>query len=351
MTKLIADPGSPPCWRRRARCRRLPRPIRRKPIKVIVSTTPGGVDRHRGARARQLHHRQQTGQPVVIDNRAGRQRQHRHGGGGARPRPTATRSASPIPATSSSIPISVHPYDFRPAQRPHPGRADRHGAAVPGDQRQGAGQDARGIHRLRQGQSGQVNYAGAGAGTTPDLAGLEFMRRAGLKLVMVPFKGTAPATTAVIGGDVQVTFVSMGPHIELRAQRHAARAGRRHPQARALHAGHADLRRAGLSGLRDPDLVLVVRAARHPERDRRAAQLALPARSTTMPNRNKRLDNNIIDPLIMTAERVRRTGQGRRSQMGTHRARDRGEAPIGRSQGLSCSKTINQSKLSKGRTK
>jgi tripartite-type tricarboxylate transporter receptor subunit TctC len=59
----------------------------------------------------------------------------------------------------------------------------------------------------------KVNYAGAGAGTTPDLAGLEFNRRAGLKLVMVPFKGTAPATTAVIAGDVQVTFVSMGPHI------------------------------------------------------------------------------------------------------------------------------------------
>src|SRR5205814_1478430 len=60
----------------------------------------------------------------------------------------------------------------------------------------------------------KVNYAAAGAGTTPDLAGLEFARRAGLKLVMVPFKGTAPATTAVIGGEVQVTFVSMGPHIE-----------------------------------------------------------------------------------------------------------------------------------------
>jgi tripartite-type tricarboxylate transporter receptor subunit TctC len=58
-----------------------------------------------------------------------------------------------------------------------------------------------------------VNYAGAGAGTTPDLAGLEFLRRAGLKLVMVPFKGTSPATTAVVAGDVQVTFISMGPHM------------------------------------------------------------------------------------------------------------------------------------------
>jgi tripartite-type tricarboxylate transporter receptor subunit TctC len=61
----------------------------------------------------------------------------------------------------------------------------------------------------------KVSYAGAGAGTTPDLTGGEFARRAGLdKLVFVPFRGTAPATAAVIGGDVQMTFVSMGPHIE-----------------------------------------------------------------------------------------------------------------------------------------
>src|SRR5262244_1332610 len=61
----------------------------------------------------------------------------------------------------------------------------------------------------------KVSYAGAGVGTTPDLTGGEFARRAGLdKLVVVPFRGTAPAATAVIGGEVQVTFVSMGPHIE-----------------------------------------------------------------------------------------------------------------------------------------
>jgi tripartite-type tricarboxylate transporter receptor subunit TctC len=60
----------------------------------------------------------------------------------------------------------------------------------------------------------RVGYAGAGPGTTPDLTGLEFARRAGLNLVVVQFRGTAPAATAVIGGDVQVTFVSMGPHFE-----------------------------------------------------------------------------------------------------------------------------------------
>src|SRR5581483_8659066 len=52
----------------------------------------------------------------------------------------------------------------------------------------------------------KVNYGGAGAGTTPDLAADAFARRAGLKLVVVPFKGTTPAVTGVIGGEVQATF-------------------------------------------------------------------------------------------------------------------------------------------------
>jgi tripartite-type tricarboxylate transporter receptor subunit TctC len=63
-------------------------------------------------------------------------------------------------------------------------------------------------------QPDKVSYASAGVGTTPDLAAHEFNQRAGLKLVFVPFRGTAPAVAAVLGGDVQVTFVSMGPHIE-----------------------------------------------------------------------------------------------------------------------------------------
>jgi tripartite-type tricarboxylate transporter receptor subunit TctC len=61
----------------------------------------------------------------------------------------------------------------------------------------------------------KISYAAAGAGTTPDLTAHEFARLAGLSLVYVPFHGTAPAVTALLGNDVQFTFVSMGPHIQL----------------------------------------------------------------------------------------------------------------------------------------
>src|SRR4029078_6167941 len=58
--------------------------------------------------------------------------------------------------------------------------------------------------------SDKVSYAAAGAGTTPDLTGGEFARRAGLdKLVFVPFRGTAPAATAVLQGVAQIPFAAL----------------------------------------------------------------------------------------------------------------------------------------------
>lgn len=61
----------------------------------------------------------------------------------------------------------------------------------------------------------KFSYASAGAGTTPDLAAHDFENRAGVKFVFVPFRGTTPAVEAVLGGHVQATFISMGPHIDL----------------------------------------------------------------------------------------------------------------------------------------
>ena len=96
-------------------------------------------------------------------------------------------------------------------------------------------------------QPDKVSYASAG-GTTPDLAAHELSRRAGLKLVFVPFRGTAPAVAAVLGGDVQVTFVSMGPHMEFVRQGKLRVLAAATP-ARAVSAPCADVRRAGFAGL------------------------------------------------------------------------------------------------------
>jgi tripartite-type tricarboxylate transporter receptor subunit TctC len=63
-------------------------------------------------------------------------------------------------------------------------------------------------------QPGKLSYASAGTGTTPHLAADEFIRRAGLDIVHVPYRGSAPGVMDVLGGNVQMTFVSMGPHMQ-----------------------------------------------------------------------------------------------------------------------------------------
>jgi tripartite-type tricarboxylate transporter receptor subunit TctC len=53
---------------------------------------------------------------------------------------------------------------------------------------------------------GKLNYATPGAGSTPHLAAELFQSMAGIRLVQIPYKGTVPATTDLIGGRVQLAF-------------------------------------------------------------------------------------------------------------------------------------------------
>ncbi|MGQ0749202.1 MAG: Bug family tripartite tricarboxylate transporter substrate binding protein [Betaproteobacteria bacterium] len=56
---------------------------------------------------------------------------------------------------------------------------------------------------------GALNFASVGTGTSPHLGGELFQALTGTKLVHVPYKGTAPAMTDLISGQVQVMFTSM----------------------------------------------------------------------------------------------------------------------------------------------
>ena len=57
-------------------------------------------------------------------------------------------------------------------------------------------------------QPGKLNYASAGNGTLQHLGMELFKREAGLDLVHVPYKGSAPAITDVLGGQVHIMFES-----------------------------------------------------------------------------------------------------------------------------------------------
>ena len=54
---------------------------------------------------------------------------------------------------------------------------------------------------------GKLNYGSPSTGTIPHLAMEIFARTAGLSLVHVPFKGGAPATTALMANDVQAMLI------------------------------------------------------------------------------------------------------------------------------------------------
>jgi tripartite-type tricarboxylate transporter receptor subunit TctC len=62
---------------------------------------------------------------------------------------------------------------------------------------------------LAKARPGQLNYASAGVGNGTHLAAEIFRSLTGVQIVHVPYKGTGPAVTDLIGGHVQVLFSSI----------------------------------------------------------------------------------------------------------------------------------------------
>jgi tripartite-type tricarboxylate transporter receptor subunit TctC len=61
---------------------------------------------------------------------------------------------------------------------------------------------------------GKVNFASAGNGTSPHMAGELFKMMAGVDMVHVAYRGEAPALTDLLGGQVQVMFATATASIE-----------------------------------------------------------------------------------------------------------------------------------------
>jgi tripartite-type tricarboxylate transporter receptor subunit TctC len=64
---------------------------------------------------------------------------------------------------------------------------------------------------------GELNYASSGSGTGSHLSGELLQALAGIRLTHVPYKGTAPAITDLLGGQVQIMFSVIPtalPHIK-----------------------------------------------------------------------------------------------------------------------------------------
>ena len=62
-------------------------------------------------------------------------------------------------------------------------------------------------------EPGKLNYASAGVGTGPHLAGELFKSMAKIDMTHVAFKGAAPGVLEVLAGRVQVSFLNLSPQL------------------------------------------------------------------------------------------------------------------------------------------
>ena len=75
---------------------------------------------------------------------------------------------------------------------------------------------ARELAELLRASPGKLNYASAGNGNVLHLAAELFLRTAGVSAVHVPFAGSAPALTSLLGGNLQFMFdviITSLPHV------------------------------------------------------------------------------------------------------------------------------------------
>jgi len=201
-----------------------------KPVKIIVAYPPGGAN-DIVARTIGQELAQDLGQPVVIENRSG--------AAGTVGADAAAKSAPDgytlfMAAGAHTLAPSLHaklPYDiiqdFQPISLAalgtyllvvHP--------SVPAN-------SVKELIELAKAKPGALNFASSGAGAPPHLAGVLFQKLAGVTLNHIPYRGDTPAITDLIGGQVQLAFLSIQPLIpqvkagKLRAL--AITSGRRSP--------------------------------------------------------------------------------------------------------------------------
>ncbi len=149
---------------------------------------------------------------------------------------------------------------------------------------------------LARERPGAFNYSSAGAGTSQHMAAELFKLRTGTDIVHVPYKGSAPALTALIAGEVQLSFsntVAINQHVRAGRLRALAVAGARRT---ALMPDVPTMKEAGVEGVEVPLWFGLLAPAATP-RDIVGALAAAVARAAHSPEIRKRLVEQGADPV------------------------------------------------------
>jgi tripartite-type tricarboxylate transporter receptor subunit TctC len=175
-----------------------------RPITVIVPYPPGGSSDN-VARPLQMPLSAALGQNIVIENR---------GGAGGSIGAAAVAQARPDGHTllvwpTAIMTISPHlmrlPYDPAKDFTPIAMLAVSDGVVA----MHPSVREVRDIHQLvayARANPGKLRFSSAGNGTITQMTGEIFADAVGIKLEHVPYRGSAPALTAVLAGEVELQF-------------------------------------------------------------------------------------------------------------------------------------------------
>jgi len=172
-----------------------------RPVKMIVPyAAGGGVDKIARVIGQQLA--KGLGQPVVIDNRGGAA-----GNIGTELGVRADPDGYTIVMGAAALAINVTLYRnlaFDPVKDLAPVSLIAKTPNIVAVNPQVPVNSIKELVALAKSKPGALNYASAGSGTTSHLAAELLDSVAGIKMTHIPYKGTAPAVTGLLGGEVQV---------------------------------------------------------------------------------------------------------------------------------------------------
>src|SRR5215475_11246748 len=177
-----------------------------RPIKLLVGASPGGTT-DTMARAVALPLQSTLRQPILVETRPG---------AGGNIAADAVAKAAPdgytllVSFTSHTINATLYPKlpfdpvaDFAPIAM-----ISTVPSLLVGNPKNPA-QDLKSLIALAKAKPGKLTIGIGGIGSSLHLAGDRFKMMAGVDILNVPYKGTAPALTDVLGGQVDLMFISL----------------------------------------------------------------------------------------------------------------------------------------------
>jgi tripartite-type tricarboxylate transporter receptor subunit TctC len=175
-----------------------------KPIRMIVPTTPAGITDIIARMAAQAL-TERLGQQVIVENRPG-------ANGNIAAEFVARAPADGYTLMLGTIGVlSINPYLYK-----HVGYDPLRDFTPIGQLVSFSNilavnpelpvHDVRELIAYAKARPGKLSYASSGVGGSPHMAMASFLHMAGLDVVHVPYKGSAPAIQDVVSGQVQMTF-------------------------------------------------------------------------------------------------------------------------------------------------